>query len=394
MNQKLNNNYINIYIKNRIKTIIVAFEFGNLNLVIDALKDKYREVRQFALLLLSENNSKTAKESIYNHLPFSQMYLLYNMTNNSYQFPEYFDIANYNNTLVIYGEINYKRSYLRIWDILTKEIKNNCQLMTHGFGLGQQGKTAIYNYQHFWGVECTDNLKYSDPDSWSMNNIDVLSSHRLLAISKEKTLIVTEYSLSNVGELAIINYESKETKLYYKFKQLVLNYSNYLKDRKRLEISPCIFSPQGKLLITSFRKYNCLNKNIIIKIWNTQTGELIQTLDELPSLAITSLGITPKGQIIACGIRKYKISVWELQTDIVIHTVNELNPCILSSDGRILIYATKDNTIIIWDLLEQKQLNTLYGHNSPVAYLAMSKDREFIASYDKDNCIRVWGLKT
>lgn len=117
-------------------------------------------------------------------------------------------------------------------------------------------------------------------------------------------------------------------------------------------------------------------------------------MEELPSLAITSLGITPKGKIIACGIRKDKISVWELQTDIVIHTVNELNPCILSSDGRILIYATKDNTIIIWDLLEQKQLNTLYGHNSPVAYLAMSKDREFIASYDKDNCIKVWGLKT
>lgn len=154
-------------------------------------------------------------------------------------------------------------------------------------------------------------------------------------------------------------------------------------------ISPLIFTPDGNFLIVRFthKIYS------VIKIWKTETGELIQTLDNLPAITITSLGVRPDGTIIACGIRENKISVWELQKDSILYTVDEIAICILSTDARILIYATANNDIIIWDLIEQKILNTLQGHTSPILYLALSSDREFIASYSNDNYIKIWGIK-
>ena len=110
-------------------------------------------------------------------------------------------------------------------------------------------------------------------------------------------------------------------------------------------------------------------------------------------LRITSLGVRPDGTIVACGIRENKISVWELQTDFIIYSVDEIAACILSADARILIYATGNNHIIVWDLIEQKILNTLQGHTSPTRYISLSKDREFIASYDSNNYIKIWEIK-
>jgi WD40 repeat protein len=153
-------------------------------------------------------------------------------------------------------------------------------------------------------------------------------------------------------------------------------------------ISPLIFTPDGNFLVVRFTQTN----HSVIKIWNTETGELIQTLNNLPSITITSLGVRRDKTIIACGIRENKISVWELQTDSVIYSVDEIAPCILSTDARILIYATVSYDIIIWDLVEQKMLNTLQGHTSAIRYLALSNDREFLASYDINNLIKVWGI--
>ena len=115
-------------------------------------------------------------------------------------------------------------------------------------------------------------------------------------------------------------------------------------------------------------------------------------LDNLPRLAITSLGINLDRKIISCGIREDKICVWELQSDSIIYTVDEIAPCIISDDGRILIHATANYEIIIRDLINNKAVNILRGHNAPIMHLAVSEDREFIASYSSDKTIKIWGI--
>ncbi|WP_206758419.1 hypothetical protein [Nostoc sp. FACHB-133] len=39
-----------------------------------------------------------------------------------------------------------------------------------------------------------------------------------------------------------------------------------------------------------------------------------------------------------------------------------------------------------------RKLCTLQGHISPIAYVAMSSDRNFIASYSIDRTIKIWGV--
>ncbi|WP_319421519.1 hypothetical protein [Pleurocapsa sp. FMAR1] len=56
------------------------------------------------------------------------------------------------------------------------------------------------------------------------------------------------------------------------------------------------------------------------------------------------------------------------------------------------IYEFSTNKIVIRDLVAEQDLSRLRGHDAPVAYLALSSDREFIASYSIDRQIKIWGI--
>jgi len=81
-----------------------------------------------------------------------------------------------------------------------------------------------------------------------------------------------------------------------------------------------------------------------------------------------------------------------LQSDKIIYSLEEVCPCILSTDGRVLIYATANHEIVIRDLVADRDLCVLQGHDALIAYLALSEDREFIASYSCDRQIKIWGI--
>jgi len=38
------------------------------------------------------------------------------------------------------------------------------------------------------------------------------------------------------------------------------------------------------------------------------------------------------------------------------------------------------------------KLGILQGHTAPIAYVAISSDRNFIASYSIDRTIKIWGV--
>ena len=71
---------------------------------------------------------------------------------------------------------------------------------------------------------------------------------------------------------------------------------------------------------------------------------------------------------------------------------SEVSPCILSKDGRVLICATARYEIVIRDLVTDEELCKLQGHEAPVAYLALSEDRQFLASYSTDRKIKIWAI--
>ncbi|KJR40131.1 repeat-containing protein [Candidatus Magnetoovum chiemensis] len=62
-------------------------------------------------------------------------------------------------------------------------------------------------------------------------------------------------------------------------------------------------------------------------------------------------------------------------------------------DGRLLVSASLDNTVRLWNVENKKSLHTYEGHIGPVRSVAVSSDGSFIASSSSDNTIILWNIK-
>ena len=388
----------------RINTLFDAWEYKEegTKIVAQALKDRAIKVRQAALLLLRESETKIAKEALWDYLPFSKIKCLHTITElefNSFEtknylktqeyHPDCFTIANYSDSLVTYWYIDYKCSGVAIWDLETGTLKQDYDLMAHEFGLGKNGKFFITSYQSLNFVYELETGKQINNDL-DMFFSDINPSNGEFAVCKsDKTLMAKFHQTGYTGEFEIWNYENYSCLLNFQFSNLHLFTDNIPWSKKVLYITPLIFTPDGKFLIARFRDRK---GQYVIKIWNTNTNQIIQTIDNLPVLTILSVGVRPNKTIIACGIREGKVCAWELQTDKIIFTTDEMCPCILSDNGRVLIYATASYEIVVRDLVKEQELCRLTGHNAPIAHLTLSEDYEFIASYSVDRQIKIWGM--
>ena len=399
----------------KINAFFDAYEYGEagIKLVAQALEDKTRKVRQSALVLLAESETEIARQTLWNYLPFSKMQCLH--TIKEFRFdsfdtkgfdPDYFSIADRDNTLVAYWDITYKASGATVWNLETGEAQKDFWLMAHGFGLGKKGKIFISSYQDvIMPPQKIETQKL--PDNYlegisKMRGIDPMgfavakNDNPLVSVVEaiQTTKIESNGKVSVIlGKLRIWNYETYSCLLDDEFENLVLPQSNYfgypIKKSTNFSIPPITFTSNTRFLIACLMNKH---KNYIIKVWDIKAAKLIQTIYNLPNLAITSASVCPNGTIIACGIREGKVCAWELQTDKNIFTTDEMCPCILSNNGRVLIYATANYEIVVGDLVKEQELCRLTGHKAPIAYLTLSEDYEFIASYSTDRQIKIWGI--
>jgi WD40 repeat protein len=65
----------------------------------------------------------------------------------------------------------------------------------------------------------------------------------------------------------------------------------------------------------------------------------------------------------------------------------------MSSD-RLIISASDDKTLKVWDLEMGRELYTLPGHTDSVKAVAVAPDGKRLISSSVDNTLKVWNLKT
>ena len=403
----------------RINALLDAWEYGTagIELAIDALEDSAREVRQSALLLLSESEAKIVQQALWNYLPFARMQCLrtiaeFNLDCPNPHYAEFhhltnFAIADFNDTLITYW-ILPKYSCLHVWDMKTGMSIEVLDSMTNHIALRLNGAEIVCNWYERLNVTKTSNL---DEHDLGYKAVIETPCHEAFTVCRKETLVAIGLSndifstkINNgivvgvtravkVRSLKIINYETNNCCFHYSFEVLLathfifkgINEGHSWKDN----ISPLFFTPDDRTLIAHFIP-NRLRSTV--KLWDVKSGALIQTIENLPRLTITSVGVRPDETIIVCGIREEKVCAWKLQSDRIIYTVAEVSPCILSTDGRVLIYATANHEIVMRDLVADRELCRLQGHNAPVAFLALSEARQFLASYSTDRQIKIWGI--
>ncbi|MEM7184451.1 MAG: hypothetical protein AAF518_26375, partial [Spirochaetota bacterium] len=157
---------------------------------------------------------------------------------------------------------------------------------------------------------------------------------------------------------------------------------HYLDEMTSIVTVPIQFSPNGNLLayITSDAEFISSYPQYTLKIFNIQTGTEIWKL--LESAVISrSLCFSPSGKMIASGSEDHKIRLWNTETGQLLHTLKEhlALSLVFSNDGKTLLSGSYDGTIRLWDVNSGRLVKTLTTGKYAIGSLALSPDRRILA---------------
>jgi WD40 repeat protein len=132
-------------------------------------------------------------------------------------------------------------------------------------------------------------------------------------------------------------------------------------------------------------------KSGIIKVWNINSAELIQTLSkDGHQSSITCIKWLNKSNILASGSEDQTIKVWDLNTGQLIKTLIEHSGKIMNLcfSELYLISGSCDNTIKLWDIKQFNHLNTLNEHNGCVNDVKCLNN--LLISGSSDKTVKIW----
>jgi WD40 repeat protein len=71
-----------------------------------------------------------------------------------------------------------------------------------------------------------------------------------------------------------------------------------------------------------------------------------------------------------------------------------VNAVVFSQDGKLLVSASGDHTVRLWDLATGATLQMLKGHRNRVSAVMFSQDGKLLASASDDHTVRLWDPAT
>ncbi|KAI9934827.1 hypothetical protein MW887_000444 [Aspergillus wentii] len=134
-----------------------------------------------------------------------------------------------------------------------------------------------------------------------------------------------------------------------------------------------------------------------VKIWNTATGSLQQTLDH-QSWNLYSVEFSPDGKMIAAAFDNGTVSLWDMTSGIGVlqHTFqahsDHIYEVVFSANGKKLASASKDEKVKLWNIDQIGIEETLEGHTAGVLSVAFSPDGKMVASASSDWTVRLWNI--
>lgn len=152
------------------------------------------------------------------------------------------------------------------------------------------------------------------------------------------------------------------------------------------EVTCITFTPDGKFLLSG-------SADQTVKIWDTLNGKLTVTL--LCGAAVSSVGCSFDGQIIACGTCKGEILLWRIDGE-KIKTLGGHTGCVkvAFSPDNTLLASGADKEIKLWSVQTWEVLRTLNAHEGVIRGIVFSPDGKLIASCSDDNTVKVWEAST
>lgn len=225
---------------------------------------------------------------------------------------------------------------------------------------------------------------------------------------------VSDCAVSSGGDLLASGSNEGEIKLWSL--QAILEEKRHAFHRQA--VTSCDFSSDSDFLITS-------SDDGSVKIWDARTFSERSTIGgDIPDDAwfeSTADGAIPAGRIkfteppavLACAVshdgtgialgyavkgfsRHDSLAVIEIKypdSPVRLHGHTEdVNSCAFSPDNSVIVSASKDTTIRLWNTITGTELMRLAGHTDAVNSCAFSPDGSVVASGSDDRTVRLWQI--
>ena len=139
------------------------------------------------------------------------------------------------------------------------------------------------------------------------------------------------------------------------------------------------FSPAGTQLLSA-------STDKTARLWQVNPVPRLNT-------GFSAMSVSADGRIIAIAAPDNTIQL-QNSTDFLLlkaHTA-PITQVQISPDDSLLISASADKTIRLWNISTGELIRTIAGHNERVTALSFSPDRESFASASTDRTIKIWGI--